>query len=48
MFGRVVMTSKVALESGKAVIAKPSIAAGVYTLKVTAGGMTYSRRISVQ
>jgi len=48
MFGRVVMTSKVALESGKAVIAKPSIAAGVYTLKVTAGGMNYSRRISVQ
>ena len=48
MFGRVVMTSKVALESGKAVIAKPSIASGVYTLKVTAGGMTYSRRISVQ
>jgi len=48
MFGRVVMTNNVALESGKAVIAKPSIASGVYTLKVTAGGMTYSRRISVQ
>jgi hypothetical protein len=48
MFGRVVMTSNVALESGKAVIAKPSIASGVYTLKVTAGGTTYSRRISVQ
>ena len=48
MLGKVVMNKAVGLESGKTGISFSSLAGGIYTVKVSVDGKTYTRRISVQ
>ena len=48
MLGKVVMNKAVGLESGKTGILFSSLAVGIYTVKVSVDGKTYTRRISVQ
>jgi hypothetical protein len=48
MLGKVVMNKTIGLESGKAGLTSASLANGIYTLKVSVDGKSYTRRISIQ